>query len=290
MKFFKKFTLFAIVSSFLALQALADSPVWKISKGKQHLYLGGTIHVLGKDDYPLPKEFDQAYEQSTKLVFEVDFAKLQDPQLAQKFLAMSLYNDGRNLKQVLKPQTFAALEKYLTSRGIPVEAMLNYKPGMLMMSLTMIELQRLGLAETGVDSAFNTRAIRDNKALGFFETAQQQIEFISTIGEGERADEVIAYTLRDMEQLPEMMRSMKEVWRKGDNQGLEKLALAPFKKDFPKVYQTLLVKRNNAWMPQIESLMKTPEIELVLVGAAHLVGEEGLLAQLKSKGYRIENL
>ena len=61
----------------------AESPVWKVSHGDNHLYLGGTIHLLGKDDYPLPPAFEKAYQDSSKLVFEADIQKFQSPDQSQ---------------------------------------------------------------------------------------------------------------------------------------------------------------------------------------------------------------
>ncbi len=60
--------------------------------------------------------------------------------------------------------------------------------------------------------------------------------------------------------------------------------------DFPKLYHSLLVNRNNAWLPNIEHLLQTSELELVLIGALHLVGKEGLVAQLTALGYQVELL
>jgi uncharacterized protein YbaP (TraB family) len=58
--------------------------------------------------------------------------------------------------------------------------------------------------------------------------------------------------------------------------------------EFPTLNQSLLVNRNNAWIPKIKAMLITPERELILVGALHLAGEEGVLAQLKKQGYVVE--
>jgi uncharacterized protein YbaP (TraB family) len=56
------------------------------------------------------------------------------------------------------------------------------------------------------------------------------------------------------------------------------------------MYQRLLVERNKNWMPKIEALFTRRGRALVVVGAAHLVGPDGLLAMLKAKGYTVEQL
>jgi uncharacterized protein YbaP (TraB family) len=61
-------------------------------------------------------------------------------------------------------------------------------------------------------------------------------------------------------------------------------------KDFPVMTDRFVEDRNNVWLSKIEAMFETEAVEFVLVGALHLVGEEGLLERLKSKGYTVENL
>jgi hypothetical protein len=107
------------------------------------------------------------------------------------------------------------------------------------------------------------------------------------MGDGQE-DDMITYTLRDIKELPTLMQSIKDAWRQGDTLKLKQVALTPLKTDFPDVYDSLLVKRNNAWISQIEAMLKTNDVELVLVGALHLVGDESVLAQLSARGYDIQ--
>ena len=86
------------------------------------------------------------------------------------------------------------------------------------------------------------------------------------------------------------LSALKAAWRKGDNRELIKVALAPWLADFPELYQSLLVKRNTAWLPQLEAMLASPEVEYVLVGALHLVGKDGVINMLESRGYQVEQL
>ena len=278
-------TTFIIIT--FAISAHADSPVWKVSKDNHHLYIGGTIHLLSEKDYPLPSAFNKAYNNSAQLVLETDLQKFAQPEFQKSFMEKMTYSGNQNIKQVLDTQTFQALKKHLSDRGVPVDTMLKYKPGMLVMVLTVIELQRFKLAGIGVDEFFNQKALTDKKKIGYLETIDEQLSFLLKMGEGNE-NELITQTLHDMKDLPTQMAAMKQAWRKGDNSGLEKMALTEWKKNFPDLYHTLLVKRNNNWIPKIEKMLKTREIEFVLFGALHLVGNEGVLAQLKALGYKIQ--
>ena len=265
----------------------ADSPVWKVVKGDNQLFIGGTVHFLAKSDYPLPSAFERAYSQSAIVVFETDLQKMQTAEFQKKLLGKVTYSDGRNLKTMLSKTTYQALALHLSSRGIPVDNMIKFKPGMVVSTLTVIEMQRLGLIVAGVDEFFSLRAINDGKETGQLETVDEQLAFISEMGAGQE-DALIAYTLRDMQKLPELIRSIKEAWRQGDHRKLKDVAVTPLKKDFPEVYDELFVKRNNAWIPKIEAMLRTRDVEFILVGAAHLVGDDGVLAQLESRGCDIQ--
>jgi len=265
---------------------IAASPVWKVEKNGFHLFIGGTIHVLASADYPLPSTFDKAYRESEKLVLETDMQKLQSPGFQAIMMRELTYSDGRNLQKVLDLDTYRELEQFFSARGIPMAAINTFKPGMVVTMMTMVELQRLGIDGVGVDAYYNARAIKDRKKLGKLEPVETQIAFLANMGAGQE-NEMLSFSLSDVEQLPLMMKSLKEAWRRGDMEKLERLGISELKRDFPEVYKALLLDRNNAWMPQIEAMARTKEIELVLVGALHLAGRDGLLAQLKARGYQI---
>jgi len=277
----------AVTGALCGQLALADSSVWKAEKDGRHIYLGGTIHVLKQDDYPLPEAFTQAYDQSAVVYFETDIAGLKDPEIAAKLMSALSAEEGKTLDKVLKPETLAALEAFLEKRGLPLEVFNTFSPSGLYLMLFSMELVNMGMTDAGVDEHFDVLARKDKKTLGQLETIDQQLSFFSKIGEGNE-DQLVLYTLRDLETLPETMIEMKATWRSGDRAKYRELLLKPLVKDYPKTYEALLVERNNNWMPKIEALFETPEVELVLVGALHMIGKEGLLQQLERKGYTIE--
>ncbi|MGK0442441.1 MAG: hypothetical protein ACJA0N_002252 [Pseudohongiellaceae bacterium] len=274
---------------FISINVWGGSPVWKIAKGSHQLYLAGTVHVLAQSDYPLPVAFDEAYKASSVLVFESDMAKIQSLEFQQAMLQAMVYTDGRSLKSVLNTRRYADLSALVKERGLTMDMFADFKPSMLMLTLTMLELKRLGLGEAGVDAFFHTKAQRDNKSLGQLEGPGQQLAFISALGEG-RENELMAYALEDIKALPVLMGEMKRAWIKGDLGELSRIGIEPMRKAFPNMYNNILVKRNANWMPQIEKMLTTAEIELILVGALHLAGQEGLLNQLEKKGYGLTNL
>jgi uncharacterized protein YbaP (TraB family) len=265
----------------------AETSLWRVSKDGSELFIGGTVHVLSQSDYPLPVEFEKAYKKAELIVFETDIQALALPENQQKFLQRVMYKGDKTVKDDLSAKTYKVLIDYLSSKGLKIEQLKRYKSPMIMITLVFAELQRLGLAETGVDKYFNQKALADGKALGELESFQVQLSVIENLGKGHE-DEMVLSTIADMEKLSVVMNEMKESWRNGDVKTMEKLGVLPMKSEYPELYQLLLVKRNNAWIPKIEALLNTSEVELVLVGALHLVGSDGVFSKLQALGYKVE--
>lgn len=270
----------------LAFGAHAGSPVWKVSQANRHFYLGGTLHILGESDYPLPTAFDAAYGKSDVLIFETDIEKSRDPAFTKTFMEKLVYADNRTLKKLLTPDTFQALNIFAADRGIAVEAMERFKPGLVLISLTMIEAKKLGAAGTGVDEFFFSKATRDKKKMGYLESPEEQIALFEKMGTGNE-DALISYIIEDLKRLPVLLPVIKAAWKKGDGPGLDRAILGPLKHDLPQLYHSVFVARNQKWMPGIRQLAATPQVEFILVGAGHLAGEQGLLALLKNQGFTI---
>lgn len=271
----------------IPLQAISDTSVWRVRNGNSELFIGGTVHVLGQEDYPLPQEFEQAYSQAQMLVLETDIEAMNSPDVQMRLTQRLMYSDGHTLQTELKPKTLKLLKAFLKSRKISFSALNQFKPSMAMINLMMLELQRLGMAETGVDMFFNQKAVYDGKRRGHLETIEKQIHILESMDAGHEDDFVLS-TLSDLEKLPEMMIQLKQAWRNGDLQQLESLGITPMQITHPALYQLMLVERNNGWIPKIEALLATPEKELVLVGSLHLAGKDGILAQLQAKGYFVQ--
>jgi len=99
-------------------------------------------------------------------------------------------------------------------------------------------------------------------------------------------DKMLSDTLKEMGTTQEAVGEMARAWNTGDAAAIERIVLRDLKSD-PQMYQRLLVDRNRAWLPKLEALFARPKPAFVVVGAAHLVGSDGLIAMLKAKGYTV---
>ena len=264
----------------------AQTSVWKISKNNRHLFIGGTIHVLSKSDYPLPKAYDKAYNQAARIVLETDLSEANSPDFQSGLLNYFSYPSGKTLQSALKKQTYRKLQQYCKTANIPMSLLAPFRPQLVALMLTSMELQRLGVSSAGVDQIFNQMARADGKPVDQLETLEEQLRFLANMGLGQE-DELILSTIKENQQLAEIMRFLLGAWRKGDVAALDKEIVQPMRQEFPSIYRDILATRNNNWMPHISAYLDTAEVEFILVGALHLVGDDGLLKQLERQGYSI---
>ena len=276
-----------LIGLLLPCLSCAETSLWRVSKGKNQLYIGGTVHLLSKSDYPLPDEFEQAFREIDLLVLEADLDALSKPKAQAQLLKSLLYTDGSTLKSRIKPKAYKALERYCKTAGFSMAAMQKMKPAMVVLTLTMTELKRLGLAGAGVDQFFLDKAKAKGKKTAGLESAETQISTLENMGKG-RENELILSTIKELKQTPKFMEDMKKAWRTGNLVDLEQVGIKTMRAEFPELNKSLLISRNNTWIPKIKAMLTTPERELILVGALHLAGEEGVLAQLKKQGFAVE--
>ncbi len=253
------------------------------------MYLGGTIHVLKPSDYPLPVEFEHAYQRSQTLVFETDITAGKDAQSQQTIIQNMLAAPDEVANNVLTPQTYGLLMRTFGKYGMSLSDMRPFKVSMMVLTLSIAEMRRLGISEEGVDHHFYHQAREDDKAIRQLESFEQQVEFLARMGKGNE-ESFVAMSLRDLDKTGSMIGDMTHSWRNGDMDAMSRLFVNDMKKDYPEIHQQLLVNRNNNWIPGITALFDQPGTEFVLVGVGHMVGESGLLAQLQERGYQVEPL
>jgi uncharacterized protein YbaP (TraB family) len=263
----------------------AQSSVWKISKGEQSLYIGGTCHILRESDYPLPSEFDEAYAAAEHLVLEVDPAILQDPAFTMQMMSEATYKDSRTLISVLSDEAYTALEEASREANMPIELFSTMKPGMLVMMVTLQKLMLSGVTEEGVDLHYAAHAKADGKTIGSLETADFQLDLIINLGEGMES-ELVFYSLQFLDQIDELFDIILSAWRSGDLDTINQIVVEDMSA-YPDIYNAMLKDRNHRWIPQIEAMLATQPIEFVLVGVGHMPGDDGLIRLLEGKGYTV---
>ncbi|MCP4021301.1 MAG: TraB/GumN family protein [Desulfobacteraceae bacterium] len=279
----------AIIVFLFVIAAISSSEaasIWKVYSENSYIFIGGTFHMLRTSDFPLPKEYDQAYKNAPILVFETDHEKLEKPETTDLIISKSLLKN-KTLSQVVSPKVYAVLSEFCAGISLPMENINQFKPSTAMLIIMLQTYQKLGVDQDGVDAHFYKKGVQDGKTVEYFESVEEQIEFLVSIGDGWE-DRFVSHTIADMKKAKHIFSLNIDAWKSGHRPKLKSAMIDTMKKDYPQMYQRLIIDRNKKWMPKIESFLKSDTKRLVLVGAAHLVGEHGLLTLLEQKGYTIE--
>ena len=283
--------LLAVLLSSFTIATAAQTPkhfFWSVKDAKgAEAFLVGSLHVLTKDFYPLSPELEKAFDASKVLVEEVDLDELNNPASIASLVGKAMFTDGRTLEQVVAPATFAEVKRRAEKAGIPLIALQRMKPWMAAVALTTPMLTAAGFdTDLGVDRHFFTKAKSLGRQRWALETVAFQLDRFDQLSPALQ-EQMLTSTLADVDTQIANVKVVANAWATGDTKTIEQVLLTELR-ELPDLYQRLLVDRNRNWMPQVESCLSQGSSCFIVVGAAHLVGAEGLPALLTAKGYKVE--
>lgn len=262
--------------------------LWKVSDSNSSIYLLGSVHFANADYYPMSRAINAAFKASDTLAVEVDISNLDPTRTQQLLLHMGNYQDQRTLKDELSPDTYQKLETYLANARLPIRLVEKQKPGMLIMSLTSLELAKLGMSpEFGIDQHF-LKLAKGNKPIVELETLQQQLDLLLNI---EDPDQAMTQTLEEFPTFPELASKLFNAWQSGDTTQMEQLLIdEPLQKypDSKPFFDKMFTERNLTMTDKITGYLEQDSTVFVVVGAGHLIGEGGIVSLLKEAGFKTQ--
>lgn len=261
--------------------------LWKVEgSGAAVAYLLGSLHVLTPEFYPLSPAINGAFAASKTLVEEVDFDEMNDPAQMMNALGRAMLTDGRTLDQIVAPATFAEVSRRAGTTGLPMMALQRMKPWLVAITLMGPTLQAAGFkAELGVDKHFFDRAKAAGLKRQALETLAYQIDRFDELAP-KLQEEMLVSAMKEIDTQVGNVNQMARQWAAGDVQSLENELLVSFNGS-RELYDRLLVERNRNWVPHVETCLTADSSCFIVVGAAHLVGPDGLPAMLAKKGYKV---
>lgn len=284
-----KASLIAIATLALASGAAAKNSLWKAISKEGTLYIQGSVHLLKADDYPLDPAIEQAYSNSQAVVFEADMEEMLLPDTQQMIRSKALLKGSKTLENSLSPEVYAELSKVMNDAGLPPEMMQKFKPWFVSLSMMLTKMQSLGFNPAyGLDQYFYGKATKDGKDVVGLETAEFQINLFDSLAEGNQ-DKYIRRAIAELELLETQLAEIMAAWKNGDAEKLGKLMHESFS-EYPGLYERFVVERNKTWAKKLAEMADKKKTHMVVVGAAHLPGKNGLLKLLEKKGFALEQL
>ena len=286
-RFFTAVVLALVLAGGAAAQTRGHSFLWKVQSGANVMYLAGSVHALTADAYPLNPAYQRAFDASSALVEEIDLAQADPLAGGLGLLAKGMYTDGRTFNSAVSKETAALVAEKLKGTPLALELIQPMKPWMVTLMLEALGAQSAGLdPELGLDKHFYNLATDGRKQVIGLETVEYQIDRFDKMPDAMQ-EQLLRSELAEMETEKTSLRTLLTAWQGGDAPAIEKMLLMSFT-DNPAAYNSLITERNRNWMPQLEACLKRSTPCFVIVGAAHVVGPQGLLALLRQRGYQIE--
>ncbi len=276
---------------FCVVARASDEPamIWIVEGNTNRVYLLGSIHVLREKDHPLPDVVEIVYDDAEQLVMEIDMDDI-DPLGALQFLTShGVLTGDATLRDIMGPEMYAQAMASAAEIDFPIELLDKTKPWLAAISVQEMIMMRVGFkAEHGIEMYLTNKAIADGKPIAGLETVEQQLGFLDSLST-KTQNRWFLQSIVEAQRMEMLIDEMVVAWRSGDVTFLEEELL--FEMDtYPELHDALLVDRNKSWVAPIMALLDDSDDYLIVVGAAHLVGEKSVPDLLSKQGVRIKQL
>ncbi|MCP3099206.1 TraB/GumN family protein [Myxococcus sp. K15C18031901] len=267
--------------------------LWEVkgAGGGGTAYLVGSIHMGKAGALALPPSMEAAFARADVLAVEVDTTRTDEAQMKKLVQELGMYPDGQGLSKRLDAGTLLLLNRKATGLGVQQAALDRLKPWLVGMVLTNLEFQAAGYEQGhGVDRAFLDRAHADHKRVVELESADSQLRMLAGT-----PDDLQDLMLRDQlrrERAPaDILETLTSAWKAGDAEGMKALLLEGAEDPtYRPVYERVFFQRNAQMAARLEGMLSEPGTHLMVVGAGHVVGPEGIVALLQKKGHVVRQL
>lgn len=296
---FSLITLIALSLAFLFSPApapsqkpqMSGSMMWQIKSDKNTAYVLGSIHVVTRDFYPLPKEIDDAFEKSEKLLVEIDMTKPNQTDKESVPGADMFYTGtDETIWKHLDEKTAARLKKFLEAHDLAPERFEMMKPWLVALQIDQIATAQSSAHPQitfGIDLYFSIRAM-GKKPIVELETHEFQQQIFSR-SPAEVQVRYLNATLDRLETKRDYFAEMLQLWQKGDETRLDRI-FTEIHGEPAELQRRIREARNPKMAEAIENCLKNGERCFMIVGAAHVIGEEGIVSILKNKGYQTKQV
>ena len=269
----------------------AGHPVsmWLVQGVSNRIYLLGSVHLLRREDHPLPGVIAAAYDDAEALYMEVDMDDL-DPQVTQATInRLGMLDDESSLRELMGEELYAEALVAAEALDIPLDMLEKTEPWFAALTVEQLALMRIGFNPAhGIEMHMLSRASEDGKPVHGFETIEQQLGLLDGLSLDAQRD-LLMQTLDEGANIREIMDQLIEAWRSGNTGYLEDQLLAEIAR-YPELYKTIVADRNKNWVNTIDKLLGDDQDYLVIVGALHLVGEDGVPALLERRGFGVNQM
>lgn len=288
-------TAFLAFSPTRAAEAAADagkgiSPaLWAVDGGQGQVVIMGSIHLLKPGTPWLTDRLQSMVAGADTIAVEIDRTPAANARIQALMQERGFYADGGSLEAALPPQLYRGAVAIAGMLGIPEQQFRRFRPWAASMVIGLGAVIKAGFDPAhGVEETLLRLARQDGKAIASLETADEVVAALADHPDSLQAD-MLRQAVDEFDTVDAMLSDLTAAWVTGDMAALETLLLDRMKES-PAFYRALIVERNRAWLPQVKTILETPGRHVVMVGAAHLLGDDNLLKMLEAAGYKVRRI
>lgn len=252
--------------------------LWEVTANDgQKAWLFGTIHALPDGARWHSEALDNAFDESDVLVVEI--ADLGDANAAAEAFARLAYTPGLGPFRARQDRAFNAR---LDAKIGDNEAILAPDIEDWAAALQIASASAEDMGENGVDRAL----LAGGKPVVGLESYAAQFGIFDALSAADQQALLRAVIDDDS---TEDEAAMRAAWLTGDVEALSQLTVTGMLAE-PGLRTALLERRNTAWAEQIAPMILAGREPFVAVGAAHMLGDDGLPALLEARGMRVRRI
>lgn len=268
------------------------------------LWLLGTLHVGDAHTDMLPEEISNAFRNSDALAVEYDINAFMtqaatDPALQSTLASLYYYQDGTTAADHLSAESYEQALILLTASGSYTSSTPYMRPAFLanlieefyleqgyqLSAENSIELQLQDLAALSQKKIISIESgLSQLKRMASFSDGLQQLLLDTTLKNG-----LVGYNCT--------INTIYELWCQGNAEQLypllfpdDETASDEVRSYWQEYTKALITDRNVAMLQSAVDCLKSGETVFYAVGIAHLLGENGLVAQLEAAGYTVQQV
>lgn len=262
------------------------------------IYLFGSMHATNLDEFEFPKYVNDAYSDSDYLAVEMDIQKvMNDEKLMQEELDSYLYKDGTSVKDHVSEETYQKIEKFMKEKfgeGAEKAFLDEYNSYFFELIISSFILTDSNIqSDDGVDLYFINMAKEDKKDILEIESYEYQSSILTSFSD--RLYELLINSYLDnYDEQVSSTKKLYELWKKGDPEELSQFINEDIdfdneddKKIVEEYNKKIYDDRNIGMKDKLEEYFNNNQRVFYMVGAAHLVGDNGLASLLQKDGYTV---
>jgi len=263
--------------------------LWVAQGNQNNVYLLGSIHLLRPQDHPLPAVIELVYDDADVLVMELDMDDIDLVDVMRTFRELGVLQGDVKLRHLLGDELFAQASAAAAATNIPLELLEHSEPWLAAITVQEMLAMRVGFSgELGIEQYLTNKALEDGKPINGLETVSEQLGFLDGLPM-EAQSQWLVHSLVDGLRIEMIVDQLVEAWRVGDIAYLERELLHEARMS-PELHAAILVQRNLNWIDRIVDYLDDDEDYLIVVGAAHLVGDDGVIELLLQRDVDVSQL